>query len=278
MVGLWVELFLRHDLLSFAAAIALRTFVAAVAVLLLAVAAAGELAQQHVWTKQVAPQIAPKVLPAVFAGMNATVQKVFASSSTGLITAASLLAIWEVSGAIRACMSAFSRIYGTEDDRPWYIRFPVSIAIAVAVLASLVASAFLILGLRHAVHGGWGIPLTVARWIAVVVLLVAAFSVVVRFGPAEPRPTGFATGGAALVVVLWIVQSLIFMWYLRSAANYKSAVGSLTAIYLVTTYYYVGAIVLLVGIEIDELLRHDAEGQPQRGILRYVRGILFARG
>jgi membrane protein len=274
LVSLWVDLFDEHELLTSAAAIALQGFVAMVALALLGIAVLGEVGAQHVWTKQIAPQIEPKVLPQVMRGIQATVHKVFSSDSGGLIAFASALAIWEVSGTVRACMSALSKIYGTKDDRPWYWRFPLSIGIAIVVTAALVGAALLTLGLKHAVHGGWGLPFSIGRWLATICLLTFAFGVLVRFAPAERRSKRWASGGAALVVVLWIVQSLIFAWYVRSAASYKSAVGSLTAVYLFTTYVYVGAIVLLVGIELDERLRADVEGEEERGILDLVRGIL----
>jgi membrane protein len=274
LVSLWVELFDEHELLTSAAAIALQGFVAMVALALLGIAVLGEVGAQHVWTKQIAPQIQPKVLPAVMRGIQATVHKVFSSSSVGLIAFASALAIWEVSGTVRACMSALSKVYGTKDERPWYLRFPLSIGIAVVVTAALVGAALLTLGLKHAVHGAWGFPFSVARWLATIVLLTFAFGVLVRFAPAERRSKRWASGGAALVVVLWIVQSLIFAWYVRSVASYTSAVGSLTAVYLFTTYVYVGAIVLLVGIELDERLRADVQGEEERGILELVRGML----
>jgi membrane protein len=257
IVSLWVDLFDEHELLTSATAIALQAFVAMVALALLAIAVLGETGHETVWENQIAPQIQPKVLPAVFRGIQATVHKVFSSSSWGLIAFASLLTIWEVSGTVRACMSALSKIYGTKDERPWYVRFPLSIAIAVVVTVALVGAAFLILGLKHAVHGGWGLPFAFVRWIGTVVLLTVAFAVLVRFAPAEPRSKLFASFGGGLVVVLWIIQSLIFAWYVRSAASYKSAVGSLTAVYLFTTYLYVAGIVLMVGIELDEQLRKD---------------------
>ncbi|HEY3541691.1 MAG TPA: hypothetical protein VGK79_04030 [Gaiellaceae bacterium] len=45
-------------------------------------------------------------------------------------------------------MSALSKIYGTKDERPWYVRFPVSIAIAMIVTAALDAAATVTLGLH----------------------------------------------------------------------------------------------------------------------------------
>ena len=47
----------------------------------------------------------------------------------------------------------------------------------------------------------------------------------------------------------------------------------MTAIYLFTTYVYVGAIVLMVGIELDEQLRRDMKGEEERGILEIVRDV-----
>jgi membrane protein len=271
IAALWIDLFEEHELLTSAAAIGLQAFVAMVALALLAIAVLGQTGHQDVWTTQVAPQIQAKVLPEVYRGVQATVHKVFSSSSVGLIVFASLLAIWEVSGAVRACMSALSKVYGTKDTRPWYVRFPISFGISVIVTAALVGASVLTLGLRHAVHGSWGLPFSAARWLATIVLLTAAFGILVRFAPPERRAKRWISGGATLVVVAWIVQSMIFMWYVRSIASYKSAVGSLTAVYLFTTYVYVGAIVLLVGLELDEQLRQDVQGEKQRGIVQIVR-------
>jgi membrane protein len=277
IVSVWVDLFDEHGLLTSAAAIALQSFVAMVALALLALALLGATGHQHVWTGQIAPQLEPKFLADVYAGINATVEKVFSTDSTTLILIAVLLATWEVSGAVRACMSALSRIYGANDERPWYVRFPLSIGIAVLVIVALAGSFILIVGLRHAAGGTAGVLLAVGRWGGTIVLLTAAFAILVRFAPAERRSKRVASAGAALVVVAWIVQSLIFAWYLRSIANYRTATGSLTAVYFFTTYFYVAAIVLLVGIELDEQLRRDAEGETtgRRPLLKLVREVLL---
>jgi membrane protein len=247
-----VDAFGEHDLLTSAAAIARQVLVAMVALALLGIAVLGEVGQQRVWEKQIAPQIEPKVLPAVFDAANATVDKIFSGSSAGLIVFASALTIWMVSGVVRACMSSLSKIQETKDERPWYVRFPLSVGLAVIVTAALSGAFVLMLGLKHAVDGGWSIPFAIFRWLATIVLLTIAFTVLVRFAPAERTSKRFASVGSAVVVVTWLVQSLLFMWYARSLGNYKTAAGSLLFIYLFTTYVYVGSIVLLVGIQLDE--------------------------
>ena len=274
LVDLWVELFNKHNLLTYASAIAFQTFVAVVALLLLVLGVLGEIGRQDVWTKQIAPQIEPKVLPRVFDGINATVDKIFGSSSVGLIVFAAVLTIWETSGVVRACMGAFAQIYEDEETRPWWIRFPISFAISIVLTAGVLGALLLTTAARTAVHGSWGIPFAVARWLLALVLLTLAFGMLVRYAPVKPRTSRWASGGAVLCVVAWTVQSLIFAEYLRTFANYKTPAGSLLGIYFVTTFLYVAAIILMVGVELDEQLREDVSEGRQRGILELVKDVL----
>jgi hypothetical protein len=57
---LWVDLFDEHGLLTSAAAIALQSFVALVALALLALALLGATGHEHVWFGQIAPQVKVK--------------------------------------------------------------------------------------------------------------------------------------------------------------------------------------------------------------------------
>jgi membrane protein len=274
LVALWRDLFAKHGLLTYASAIAFQALVALVALVLLVAGILGQIGHTEVWTQQIGPHLKPKVLPEVYAGLDATLQKVFNSSSIGLILFAALLTIWEISGVVRACMGALARIYDTTDDRPWTVRFPISIGIGVVLTGALVGSLLLATAVRGAVGGAWGLPFAIARWLLAIALIVAAFGILVRKAPVEARTTRWASGGATLVVVAWVVQTLLFWWYLKSLANYKTPAGSLLGVYFLTTYLYVGAIILLVGIEVDELLREDVQHHEERGILEIVRDVL----
>jgi len=103
-----------------------------------------------------------------------------------------------------------------------------------------------------------------------IALLSAAFTLLARWGPAERRAKKWATAGGTLVVVGWVVESIVFKWYVTSLADFKTAPGSLFVVLVVTSYFYVGAIILLVGIELDELLRTEARGHLA-GLARTVR-------
>jgi uncharacterized BrkB/YihY/UPF0761 family membrane protein len=119
IVKLWVDLFDRHDLLTYSSAIALRSFIAAVACTLFGLGLLGALHEQRLWQDTIGPEIAPRVLPGVFADIVATVNRVFASSNGGLLALAAALAVWEVSGIVRAGTGALNEIYETPEQRPW---------------------------------------------------------------------------------------------------------------------------------------------------------------
>jgi membrane protein len=275
IVRLWVDLFARHNLLTYASAIALRTLIAAVACALFGLGVLGAAHEQQLWLNTIAPAIEPKVLPGVFIGIDQTADRVFSSSTAGLLALASALAVWEVSGIIRASIGALDQIYETRETRPWWIRFPISVALAVLFLAA-VLGAILLIWAGH-VSGGWSVPILILRWPAAAALVGFAFELIVRWAPAKHRPRRWASLGSLLVVVGWIGETLIFGWYVRSVADFRTAVGSLEVFIFLATYFYVAAIVLLVAMELDELVRLDLQRPRSRQellplVARVIRG------
>ena len=71
------------------------------------------------------------------------------------------------------------------------------------------------------------------RWPVGAVFLGLAVGIVARFAPVEHRGTRWASVGATLIVVAWLVESAIYAWYLRDFANYKSAPGNLLLLVVV---------------------------------------------
>jgi len=274
IVELWVDLFDRHNLLTYASAIALRCFIAAVAVTLFALGLLGAAHEQRLWQDTIAPEVAPRVLPGVFVGIVATVNRVFASSNAGLLVLALALAVWEVSGIVRAGTGALNEIYETEEPRPWWIRFPMSFGLAFVFLAS-VLSAIAVIWAGHVSGSSWSLPVLILRWPLAAALVAFGFDVIVRWGPAEHPPRRWATLGSLLVVVGWIGQTLIFGWYARSVADFRTAAGSLEVFIFLATYFYIAAIVLLVAMELDELVRLDIRRPPSRQkLLPLVAGVI----
>jgi membrane protein len=79
--------------------------------------------------------------------------------------------------------------------------------------------------------------------------------------PAQKPDARWASVGSMLVIVVWIVATLLFKLWVTYVANFKSAVGTLTGLLLLTTYFFVSSAIFIIGAELDELLRKETRGR-----------------
>jgi membrane protein len=189
-----------------------------------------------------------------------------------LVAFGAALTIWEISGSVRAAGGALNRIYDSDERRPIWIRFGVSFAVAIVIGSCLIAAILLLTLAKHT--GGSIEPLLgIGRWIVAVVLVGVAVNVLIRFSPAEHRSEGWVSLGTAFIVAAWVVATLIFRWYVTSVASFRSAWGSFVAVLILTGYLYTSAIVFLVGVQADELMRKDTSA-GEKGMIKRVRAAL----
>jgi membrane protein len=269
--GLLRSKFAAHELLTHASAIAFQVLKSIVPLTLLGIAILGAVGRQDVWRSHIAPALEKRFDPPVFRAADFVAEKIFSHNSAGLIAFSSLLTVWFVSSGVRGIMSAINRIYETEERRPPWLRWLVSVGLALCVVAGVVGAFLLILAVPKP-NGAWEVPVVLVRWAGAIVVLTVAAGLLVRLAPAERRPKRWTSAGAVLVIVTWVVTTIVFRWYVASIANFKTAVGQLTVFIVVMAYAYASSIVLLVGVEVDELLREDAKAE-ERGILHVLFGI-----
>jgi membrane protein len=249
----------EHYLWTYASAISFRALVALVPLALLGLALLSALGVEDVWSNSVAPAVQAHVTPPVYAAINFSVEKIFSSSTAGLIAFAGALLVWDMTWAVTTVMEALNEIHGVEEGRSLPRRALVALGLAVVVIVCTVGSVLaVILGPRPggALHFVFG----VGRWPVAVLLLSLAVGLLVRFGPAEKPETRWASAGSVLVVGSWILATIGFSWWVGSVANFKTAIGSLTVFLVLTAYVFTSAAIFLVGVQLDELLRKEVRG------------------
>jgi len=270
-VQLWVDLFNRHLLLDHASSIAFAVLKALVPLTLLGLALLGALGREKVWRKTLYPGLEPHLQPATAHGIDVAVEKIFTSQTFGLLALAAVMVVWYVSGSVRAVIGAMNDIYETEETRPWTVRYPLSIGLAIGIAFCLVGAILVVAaGPALARHGAAGVVVSIGRWLVALALLSFAVGLLVRFAPVNPRPNRWATAGSVLVIAAWIGATLLFELFVGHIANFKTAIGSLTVFLVLSGYIYTSSIIFLVGVEVDELLRQDARGE--RGVLNLLFG------
>ena len=92
-------------------------------------------------------------------------------------------------------------------------------------------------------------------------LLGLGVGLLVRYAPAQKPDPRWASAGSLLVIATWIVATLLFKLWVTYIADFKTAIGTLTGLLLVTTYFFVSSAIFLIGAELDELLRKETRGR-----------------
>jgi membrane protein len=258
-----IERFEQHDLLTSASAISFQILTSLVPFALFAIALLGFLNLAPVWRDDLAPHIRAHVSPAAFTVIDDTVTKVLTGRRVFWMTGGLLLAIWQVSGAVRAVMGALNRLYRVRRQRSWRERMVVSTVLAVAV-GGLLLAALAAVTLLPLAYGDVGQPagaaLFVARWALAGVLMLLAVGLLLRYCPAKERPIGWVSFGTLAIIGTWIATSLIFGIYLRFIADYESVFGNLATVVILMGYVYLSAVVFLAGALIDAIVRRRVEG------------------
>jgi membrane protein len=254
----------RYDLLTTASALAFRVLFALIPLAAAALALLGVVHLGDLWQDWLAPRLQERVTPAQFEVIDTAAQSILGRGTAFWLTFGLLLAVWEVSGAVRGAMGALNRVYGREDSRPFWRRMAISIGLALVVsLAFVVAIGALSLGDELAAQlgsDGWAHALGAIIRIGVASLAaLVGVVVMIRWGTSKRHTVRWLGFVSVLVVVLWIVASVILTWYFRSLADYRSVFGAVTSFIVLLIYLYWISILLLAGALADSMLRERLE-------------------
>jgi membrane protein len=245
----------EHRLAIYASAVAFRAFVALVPLVLLGLAVLGAIGQASTWHDSLAPALEPRVTKPVFRGIDYSVERILTAPKAPLIALAAALAVWDLAVGVTAIMDALNRIHEVDETRRWWRRAAVAAVLAAVTLTCIVASILIVVLAPLAGGGVVHLLLGLGRWPVAALLLGVAVAVLVRSAPAEHPEARWASAGSLIVIVTWLGATLFFRFWVTSVADFKTAVGSLTALLVLTSYLFVSSAILLIGAELDELLR-----------------------
>lgn len=256
------DAFVRHNLLSYAAAVAFQMIVALLPIAVLGLALLGAFGLGHLWSDTLAPGLHGRLKPAVFRGIDATGKQIVTTDLPATIAVAGLLSLWYLTAAVRTVMEALNKIHDVVDERSWWRRGLLALGLGAAVGVGVVGS-FLIVTWGSTVSGAAATVLDVGRWIAAVVLLCLVVALLVRIAPAEHPAPRWASAGSVLVVVAWIVATLLFKLWITDVIDLKRPIGILAGLLALAVYLFVSAGVFLVGVQLDETLRKLTGGRAR---------------
>ena len=205
--------------------------------------------------------MAAVIPPSAFTIVADTFHQTAHASTGSKVILGALLALWSASAGTSAVQDALNSVYKVKEGRPfWRARLSaIGLTIVTALLFSL-ALATLFFGdtLSTMLAGrlGFGIVFLVAgrilTWPIAFCLVGLAFAVVYYIAPDVEQPEWrWVTPGAAISILLWIVASIGLRVYLHYFNSYSVTYGSLGAVIVLLTWFYLSGFMLLLGAEIN---------------------------
>jgi membrane protein len=170
-------------------------------------------------------------------------------------------ALWAASGYVGAFTRAANVVWETPEGRPFYKLKPLQLLVTligvlfVAVIAlSVVATGPVTdaigqaLGLGSTATTVWDI----AKW-PVMVLLVAVMIAILYYTTPNVRIRGFkfVTVGSAAALLIWIVASALFAFYVANFGSYNKTYGTLAGVVIFLVWLWITNLAVLIGVELD---------------------------
>ena len=265
--------FLRHEMSTYAAALAYRGLLALFPFVIFLVALVNVL---EVWR-----------LPAMLAAWARTspegrvpaaikewmVVQAFERPEGAVLSVGAVAALWAVASGARVLRRALNVAAEMPEIHPAWLRLALSFVVAPALGAAIVAAVVLFTVTRGFLLrlAGWFDlnDLVVALWdwfrLPVgVVLASLAISAVYVFGPSHRPRFRSVLPGALLAALVWAIASFIFPRAASTALQFGATYGSFTAAIVLLVYLYLAAAGQLFGAELNAVLIRKAD-QTRRG-------------
>lgn len=182
-----------------------------------------------------------------------------------------LLALWSASKGSKAIIEALNVIYEEKESRGFFKLnfFALGMTLLGAVLGILAIGVIVLVPVVTNLFNF--VPMvkilgTVGSWVLLLGIFSFYLSFAYRFGPdRENAKWKWVSGGAVFAAVSWALVSALFSWYAKEFGNFNKTYGSLGAIIVLMTWFYLSSFVILIGAEINAEMEHQTSKDSTTG-------------
>ena len=211
---------------------------------------------------QIVTNLGPKSAADTLAGPISSITSNRSGAGIALIIGLAL-ALWSASGYIGTFMQAANIIYETPEGRPIWKRRPLQLLVTLimVILTALVALSLVFTGpVVKAVAGPLGLSSTavtvwnILKWPVLILVVLTMISLLYYAAPnVKLKRRGFrwVTKGALLALVVWIIASVAFAFYVANFGSYNKTYGSLGGLVAMLVWLWLTNIALLLGLELN---------------------------
>jgi membrane protein len=185
-------------------------------------------------------------------------------------------ALWSASSYVAAFTRASNAIYDIGEGRPIWKTLPLRVVLTVVLMALLAICAVAVVltgALAEHVGGVLGLGDTVvtvwdiAKWPVLIVLVSLMFALLYWAAPNVKQP-GFRwiSPGGMLAVIIWIVASAAFAFYVANFGSYNKTYGAVGGVIIFLVWLWISNIAVLLGAEFNAELQRGRQieaGYPE---------------
>jgi membrane protein len=177
------------------------------------------------------------------------------------ITSGIAAALWTASGYVGAFTRAANVIYEVEEGRSVVKLRPLQmlVTLVLVLLLALVLVALVLTGpLAEAVGSAVGVGSAavtawdIAKWPVLLAVVVVMIALLYYAAPnAKLRGVKSILPGAALAVVVWLVASAAFAFYVANFGSYDKTYGALGGVVIFLVWVWLTNVAILLGAELN---------------------------
>ena len=172
------------------------------------------------------------------------------------------LSLWSANAAMKAMFDALNVVYEEEEKRNFFWLNVRSLTFTAGALLFIILALTAIVVLPVVFNflglGDGARLIAMARWPALLLVLLGGLAVLYRYGPSRERARWRWVGAGSVVAgFLWLIASILFSWYVASFGNYNETYGSLGAVIGFMTWIWISATIVLLGGEINAEIEHQ---------------------
>ena len=200
--------------------------------------------------------------------------KIAHEKNGGLLTLGMIGTIWSSSAGLDAIITTLNQAYDVPERRSWWKVKLLAVGLTLALSALIIlAFALLLVGPplaeRIAIWAHMGRAFvwtwTLLQWPVIFLLVSFALATIYYYAPAAAQDWLSVTPGALVATTLWILISLGFKFYVAHFGSYNATYGTIGAVIVLMLWFYLSALAVLVGAELNAEIEHASAGGHGHG-------------
>lgn len=215
-----------------------------------------------------------QVVPGSVVGLFSRLLEHLSGHSRAPLTWGIAVALWASSSGMVATIRGLNQAYAVAEERAWWQRRLVGLALTLVLLLLLAAAMLLV---------AYGVPLAealarhmnlgpafvrawrIGQWPLAFGFVLLALDLLYRFAPNRPQARWYwMRPGTLIAIALWLAASLGLKYYAANFAQYNVAYGSIGAVIMLLLWFYLTSLAILVGAAVNARLENSEAPVQQR--------------